>query len=149
MPVYFAQSGENGPVKIGWCKDAAEKRISVLQTGCPDELHILYVVEICARNFEGFLHKRFQKHRLRGEWFIYSQEIKDFIAWDVRREKEKYRRKKQKQEVRIERKQEERENLERQKYEDQEWEKYEEAEYEKYLAEARAFAEEEQECPQE
>ena len=82
MGVYIIQAGDPGPVKIGWCKDSyPKKRIAVLQVGCPEELEILYLIHPCARTFEGYLHKMFEKHRIRGEWFTYSQEIKDFIKW--------------------------------------------------------------------
>ena len=70
--VYFIQEGFFGPVKIGSSKDVV-KRIGNLQSGNAKELR--FVAKIClstelvASTVESSLHKRFQRFRIRGEWF--------------------------------------------------------------------------------
>ena len=65
--VYFAASGEDGPVKIGWAKDP-EKRLHSLQTGHPEELDLIALIP-GTRHLEADIHRRLWKSRLRGEWF--------------------------------------------------------------------------------
>lgn len=67
MAVYFIQSGQTGPVKIGsaqWPKN----RVHGLQAGNPEKLRLIHTVD-------GWLpaERQIQRHyahlRLRGEWF--------------------------------------------------------------------------------
>ncbi len=70
MPVYFVRSGFVGDVKIGTAIDVA-KRIRGMQTGHPQKLRILRVVE-GGRAEEAALHQRFAEFRTGGEWFRFS-----------------------------------------------------------------------------
>jgi hypothetical protein len=72
---YFVQSDEGGPVKIGFSVKPIE-RLKGLQTGSPVKLKILGLIN---EDQEDKLHNKFHNFRLHGEWFIPSQEIKDFI----------------------------------------------------------------------
>lgn len=74
--VYFVQAGPGGPVKIGKA-DNVEKRVIGLQTGCPDRLEVLGVIECDdARAREKQLHERFSSLRIdRSEWFRWSPAI--------------------------------------------------------------------------
>lgn len=65
--VYFIQSGEHGPVKIGLAQDPL-RRMAELQTGNPEDLFLRHVVP-GKRADEGKLHHRFREARVRGEWF--------------------------------------------------------------------------------
>lgn len=65
--IYFIRSGEGGPIKIGQAKDPVD-RLMGLQTGSADEL-TLETAMIGEPKVERQLHKRFAKHRIRGEWF--------------------------------------------------------------------------------
>lgn len=65
--VYFIQSGDDGPVKIGVAIDPAD-RLATLQQGNPTPLRLLAVY----RGFpfeERQLHEEFAGERLTGEWF--------------------------------------------------------------------------------
>lgn len=124
MAVYFAQAGESGPVKIGWCKDSPKKRVADLQTGCPVKLNILYVVTRCARNFEGNLHELFSKHRIRGEWFTYCKEIQEFISRHYNAEEAREFRLRIREQDRLEKEHEEEEEREQEQYEEEQYEKY-------------------------
>lgn len=75
--VYFISRGFDR-VKIGFAADVF-KRLHDLQTGCPDDLHIVSFVptyEVC----EGMFHHRFRDVRIRGEWFEMSDEMEEL--WD-------------------------------------------------------------------
>jgi hypothetical protein len=65
--VYFVQSGDVGPVKIGIARDPLA-RLGELQTGNPEQLHIRHVLP-GDRTMESGLHHRFREARIRGEWF--------------------------------------------------------------------------------
>jgi hypothetical protein len=69
--VYFIQKN-SGAVKIGVSSDL-ESRIKTLQTGNSEQLKIIAKLPFTSRkqayDFEKFLHKKFEKHKLSGEWF--------------------------------------------------------------------------------
>lgn len=72
--VYFIREalGCHAHVKIGVAKNP-ESRLAVLQTGNSRRLEIVATIgpvsEKQAYGIERKLHKKFRKHRLRGEWF--------------------------------------------------------------------------------
>lgn len=70
MAVYFIQSGGNGPVKIGKSIDP-EARLRSLQTSHATELTLIRVVG-GGHAAESWLHKRYDKLRIRGEWFAHD-----------------------------------------------------------------------------
>jgi hypothetical protein len=65
-------------IKIGYSK-SPEERIKSLQTSSPVDLDVLLIMP-GSKNLEHVLHKTFKKDRLRGEWFVYSDDIKDFVT---------------------------------------------------------------------
>ncbi len=71
--VYFIQSGDAGPIKIGLAWDA-HKRLAALQTGHPEELRLLGTIPGNAE-VERRLHDRFSHCRIRGEWFAPDPEL--------------------------------------------------------------------------
>jgi len=83
--VYFVAAGRH--VKIGF-STAPLERLRSLQTSHPEKLEILHAVpgtQLMERSF----HRRFAKGRVRGEWFLLSQEVRRFIDWLKRREEPK------------------------------------------------------------
>ena len=72
--VYFVSSGrgKRAPIKIGVSKNV-DKRVDELQTGNPNKLYILSIIECTtvkrAYNLEGYLHHKLKRFRLVGEWF--------------------------------------------------------------------------------
>ncbi len=77
--VYFLQSGgRRGPVKIGVAGDVARRHAS-LQSGNPQRLRRLFVIEGAGRAMEQWLHARFSEHRTGGEWFRFAPEIAGFL----------------------------------------------------------------------
>lgn len=73
MFVYLIRAGDSkGPIKIGKAIDV-DKRISELQTGCPFTLSLITKIP-CDSEKEAFflekwLHDRFRRQWIRGEWF--------------------------------------------------------------------------------
>lgn len=65
--IYFVR-GSKGAVKIGYTSGRVESRLKSLQTGSPDKLELLGVVD-GGRELEKLLHKRYAEKRLEGEWF--------------------------------------------------------------------------------
>ena len=76
--VYFIQSGEEGPIKIGTTSEDIKKRVAGLQTGNPYKLKILKVIS-GGRELEQEIHERFFDIRMMGEWFYPSQLLLDYI----------------------------------------------------------------------
>lgn len=74
--IYFIRS-YNEYVKIGTSIDP-EDRKSSLQTANPKKLRIQAVLEGSYKTEKG-LHDLFEKSRVRGEWFRYTEEIKWYI----------------------------------------------------------------------
>lgn len=74
--VYFVEG--NGFVKIG-ATNSISTRLHDLQVGCPFELKLVTTLP-GGEKVERQLHDMFAKHRKRGEWFEFHQEIKDYIA---------------------------------------------------------------------
>lgn len=82
---FFPERGKEQPaIKIGYSKHPI-KRLKQLQTGHPTKIGCegWYLCENEDQAFiiEHKLHKRFEKDRIRknGEWFNYSNAIKEFI----------------------------------------------------------------------
>jgi hypothetical protein len=65
--LYIVSSGDR--VKIGVTSNI-EQRIKTLSTGNPDPIELLYIEErYMPHKAEKYLHREFQKNRVRGEWF--------------------------------------------------------------------------------
>lgn len=77
--LYFIKSGVH--VKIGMSSNP-EKRLLELRTGTPEQPKIILIVNNKG-HMEKILHKCFSKWRVRGngEWFMFSQQIQDFISF--------------------------------------------------------------------
>ncbi len=79
--IYFLRAGEQGNIKIGKTYDL-KARLASLQTGSPEPLHLLAFVnclEVDPTEAEAMLHKKFQHHRLQGEWFMPADELLEFV----------------------------------------------------------------------
>jgi DNA-binding transcriptional regulator YiaG len=66
VPVYFVQSGSDGPIKIGFTVNIAN-RLYKMKTDCPD-LRLIAMAHGTMKT-EKALHKKFAAHRISGEWF--------------------------------------------------------------------------------
>lgn len=75
--VYFIQSGTR--VKIGVATNVRD-RLSGLQIGSPEPLHVLAVIENAGLSEERELHAKFARHHIRGEWFSLDGDLAAFVA---------------------------------------------------------------------
>lgn len=71
--IYFLRAGDTEFVKIGYADNVA-KRIAELQTGCPHELVLIRSLAGSQRD-EGFFHSRYHERRIRGEWFLFCEDM--------------------------------------------------------------------------
>lgn len=76
--VYFVQSGEGGPIKIGWSQDTT-RRVAELQTANAHKLVLLGMVPGTMED-EAAMHVHFGHLRMEAEWFQNAPEIHAFIV---------------------------------------------------------------------
>lgn len=80
--VYFVQSKDGGPIKIGRSANL-EVRLQSLQRSHSNKLTILNTITCIdkkeAIKIEGDLHKKFYKYRSHGEWYEPCQELIELI----------------------------------------------------------------------
>lgn len=76
--VYFIQSENEGPIKIGCAIDPIARMLS-LQTSHPNQLRLLAVVDGSYKE-EAKLHRLFANYRIKGEWFHPSTQLTEYIA---------------------------------------------------------------------
>lgn len=74
--VYLVADGR-GRVKIGRAQNVA-RRMRELQCACPDPLVFLGMLSL-KQSDERRFHKLFRRFRLRGEWFIKTQEMAAYV----------------------------------------------------------------------
>ena len=65
--VYFIQSGDDGPIKVGFSYDVY-RRLVALQTANPTTLRVIAWFTGTEAD-EHATHSRLNQHRIRGEWF--------------------------------------------------------------------------------
>ncbi len=76
VKTYFIQGDTTRLIKIGRTVGTAEERLQELQPYSPDILRVLKVV---SRNIEIECHRKFQKWRIHGEWFLPDDELLLYI----------------------------------------------------------------------
>ena len=69
--IYFIEAIGANAVKVGYSLHDPWKRVLDFQIGCPLELRLIRVAEGDEAH-EAALHKRWETHRIRGEWFTLS-----------------------------------------------------------------------------
>lgn len=76
--IYFVQDGQHPLVKIGYASDV-RRRIASLQTANPNRLNVAGVMVGFSMEGERQLHGHFEKDRIRGEWFRFSADLREYI----------------------------------------------------------------------
>jgi len=72
---YLIHNKTTGLVKIGKAIDV-QARIKELEYACGTGLAILIIID---KDIERQLHLKFQQHRVKGEWFKFSDSIKEYL----------------------------------------------------------------------
>lgn len=77
--IYFIQEdNERGLIKIGHTKSPIDRRLESLQTGSPDELKVIGVIE-GNQQTENQIHMQFKHAQYRIEWFYPEPDLLAFI----------------------------------------------------------------------
>jgi hypothetical protein len=78
--LYLLSDGTS--IKIGITTDTTEKRIKNLQTGNPNKIIEIYSKMLKnSKEIEFLLHKKYEKHRVMGEWFnLSTKQIDEIIT---------------------------------------------------------------------
>lgn len=79
--VYFALAVGANLVKIGTVVDArrVQKRMELLQPGCPFDLKVMLVLPGFGRREEARLHRLYAAQALPAEWFRCDGELKELL----------------------------------------------------------------------
>ena len=87
--IYFIQSGNDGPIKIGYSKSdkTLMRRIYAMQTFNSKTLNLLKTIEGGFKE-ERKIHRLFEYLKLMGEWFKPDMELIEFIDKDKHRHHE-------------------------------------------------------------
>lgn len=85
--VYIVHCKGSDLYKIGISKSKPNNRLSNLQSGCPFELDMIHI-GLCDHYglLESEIHKRYSKHRVRGEWFKLSAPLLLCVLNDIDKE---------------------------------------------------------------
>lgn len=76
--VYFALNAESNLVKIG-ISNNINTRLRSLEIEEKANLKLVHKIKQGGSNLEKHLHNKFISDRVRGEWFFYSNKIKEYI----------------------------------------------------------------------
>lgn len=76
--VYFLEAVGTARVKIGWSVDFLRRQKDI-QACCPVPTQVIHT-ERGGKPQEKSLHLKFAACRLHGEWFVLSDEIRDYVA---------------------------------------------------------------------
>ena len=82
--VYFLYCEELNRIKIGITSDL-DQRINQIQSCCPSKLELIATFWNCTSECEKRFHSKFEEDRLNGEWFIFSDKMKEFLyeTWNM------------------------------------------------------------------
>lgn len=78
MSVYFAKNMTAGYIKIGYSL-TPPARVAALQTSSADPIELVGVISDGSIKLEKQLHERFKHARVKGEWFVETNELEDLI----------------------------------------------------------------------
>ena len=79
--VYFALAVGGNMIKIGMVADVdyVQRRMELLQPGCPYDLKVLLVVPSFGRREEARLHRIYAEYQFRSEWFRCDGRLKTLL----------------------------------------------------------------------
>ena len=77
--IYFIQSNDSGPIKIGYTSGDPEHRLAALQSASPEPLKLLCYTHGTQKE-EGKIHALFNVYRINGEWFEPVEVLLKYIS---------------------------------------------------------------------
>ena len=77
--VYFIAAIDTTRCKIGFTKGDPQKRLASLQTGSANEL-VIVAQQPGTPETERRLHEKFSAHRIHGEWFTVTDELRAYMV---------------------------------------------------------------------
>jgi len=80
--IYFIQSGDEGPIKIGIATDV-KQRMKTIDITSPNSLRLLGIMDGDLAD-EKRLHKKFRCDKVRGEWFKPTERLMRFVQENAR-----------------------------------------------------------------
>lgn len=78
--VYIMQCGDLPRVKIGYSINPERRLRQLITTGVPDDLRVIATIP-GPPALERDYHRQFADYRVRGEWFRYEGEVKQWVEW--------------------------------------------------------------------
>ena len=75
--IYFILNREKNNIKIGYSNNP-NRRLINLQTSNSEKLELIYSFEGDIK-LERIIHKKFKKYKILNEWFLFNNEILDFL----------------------------------------------------------------------
>lgn len=82
--VYLIQSGDNGPIKIGFTRNLKSRLLNI-QTGHPYKLKVLLTLDANIET-EHDLHVKFSRYRITNEWYEPVAELTEYIGSEKRKQ---------------------------------------------------------------
>lgn len=78
--IYILGAEQLQAVKIGFSEstDGMRQRLAAAQTYCPAELNLLAAFPGTLQD-ERSIHSHFSQHRLKGEWFVWTEAVDSFV----------------------------------------------------------------------
>ena len=73
MKVYFMKHGRSNIYKIGFTRNI-NQRVKGIQMHNPVKISVVYSINADC-SYEKFLHRTYDKYRVRGEWFRLDKEL--------------------------------------------------------------------------
>lgn len=66
--LYFIRGVKGGPIKIGLANDVEQRR-AAMEMGSPVRLVVMHILRDASREIEAWMHAKYKRRRLHGEWF--------------------------------------------------------------------------------
>ena len=76
--IYFLLSDKHNALKIGFTRNNLKQRLKDYFTHTPYDYDVLGAIKGTMMD-ERILHRRFVRYKIRGEWFNYSDELREYV----------------------------------------------------------------------
>mgnify|MGYP003113451948 CR=1 FL=1 len=87
--IYVVRMASTDYYKIGRTQSDVKKRIVAMQCSNPYELTVSAQITIKDKSFEKYMHNRYKEHAIRGEWFLFKEDVIDEVL-DLKKNKTRF-----------------------------------------------------------